>query len=210
MARKPAEKKAKKAPKKAAKKTAKKTARKPARTPQSKPAPRLDPAVLVDRLEHDAEVFRNLLSGVGPEQARWRPAPGKWSLLEVTCHLRDEEREDFRARIKRTLLEPGREWAPIDPAGWVAERDYEREDLLEILMDFVEERARSVGWLRGIGRVDWNLAYEHPKLGPIRLGDLLVSWVAHDCLHLRQIARLHYLYAREVAGGFKTDYAGDW
>jgi len=211
-----AKKAAKKAPKKAAKKavpeTARQTARQTATKTASKPAPPapLDPAILIDRLGNNGEMFRNLLSGVGPAQARWRPAPRKWSLLEVACHLRDEEQEDFRARIKRTLVEPDREWAPIDPPAWVGDRKYQEQDLLAALTTFVDERARSVGWLRGYGAVDWSLAHEHPKFGPIRLGDLLVSWIAHDSLHLRQIAQLHYLYAREVAGGYKTDYAGDW
>ena len=31
---------------------------------------------------------------------RERPAPTEWSPLEIVCHLRDEEAEDFGARLR--------------------------------------------------------------------------------------------------------------
>jgi hypothetical protein len=169
-----------------------------------------DPHPFVERLEKDGEVFRNLVAAVGPQQATWRPNPRTWSILEVLCHLRDEEREDFRTRVRSTLFEPDEAWPPIDPPGWAKERNYRRQDLAKVVAAFVEERARSVGWLRGLGAMDWRRAYEHPLLGTLRAGDLLVSWVAHDCLHLRQLTRLHYLYACRQAGEFNADYAGDF
>ncbi|NUP91044.1 MAG: DinB family protein, partial [Candidatus Sumerlaeia bacterium] len=51
--------------------------------------------------------------------------------------------------------------------------------------------------------------HRHPKAGPLRAGDLLAAWAAHDALHLRQIAKRLLDLARRDAGGFKTDYAGD-
>jgi hypothetical protein len=39
-------------------------------------------------------------------------------------------------------------------------------------------------------------------------GDLLASWVAHDLLHVRQIARLRYEYVRKLAAPYGVDYAG--
>ena len=39
-------------------------------------------------------------------------------------------------------------------------------------------------------------------------GDLLAAWVAHDLLHIRQIARIQYEHARALAAPYKMDYAG--
>jgi hypothetical protein len=36
-----------------------------------------------------------MLRGVTEAQARWKPAPEEWSILEVINYLCDEEREDF-------------------------------------------------------------------------------------------------------------------
>ena len=45
-------------------------------------------------------VFNDLLGGIPEEQYLWRSDPEAWNLLEVICHLHDEEREDFRSRMQ--------------------------------------------------------------------------------------------------------------
>ena len=101
---------------------------------------RLD--VVRRELAQGAETITSLVVGVSPEEARVRPAPEAWSLLEVVCHLHDEEREDFRPRLDLVLHRPGERWAPIDPAAWVAERQYNTRDLTQTLQAFLAERER--------------------------------------------------------------------
>src|SRR5690348_11163109 len=55
--------------------------------------------------------------------ARTRPAPAEWAPIEILCHLRDEETEDFGARL-RAVLDGRKEFVPIDPERWVEERGY--------------------------------------------------------------------------------------
>ena len=95
----------------------------------------------VTRLAANAPVFEGLVRGVGAEQARWKPAPERWSLAEVMGHVRDEEVEDFRQRLDYTLHRPGEAWPKIDPQGWVKERAYNERDLRESLRDFAPYRA---------------------------------------------------------------------
>ena len=73
----------------------------------------------INRLSENRQVFEGLLRGVNAEQARWKPSPEKWSMLEVVNHLYDEEREDFRLRLELTLRNPDEPWLRIDPQGWV-------------------------------------------------------------------------------------------
>ena len=47
----------------------------------------LDLRSITARLEANADVFRALVSGVGDGQARWKPEPDQWSILEVVAHL---------------------------------------------------------------------------------------------------------------------------
>ena len=68
---------------------------------------------LVDSLERFAGFLPAVLRGVSLEDARWRPADGAWSILEVVTHLADEEVEDFRARLERTLRDPSESWPPL-------------------------------------------------------------------------------------------------
>lgn len=69
----------------------------------------------IERLAGNVQVFEALLRNVDSQQAAWKPAAGKWSMLEVVNHLYDEEREDFRRRLELTLAAPERDWPPIDP-----------------------------------------------------------------------------------------------
>ncbi len=168
----------------------------------------LSVAAAADRLASHAGLFRALVEGVSTEQARWKPEPDRWSVLEVVCHLGDEEVHDFRRRLDLTLHHPGEAWPPIDPQGWVTERRYNEGELRPALERFLDERARSVAWLRGLEAPDLERAYEHPSLGRMRAGDLLASWLAHDLIHVRQITRLRYRWLEGQAAPWRLGYAG--
>jgi hypothetical protein len=170
----------------------------------------MDAPALIDRLRAHADVFTALAAGVGAEQARWKPEPAQWSILEVVNHLGDEEVEDFRTRLDYTLHRQGEQWPKIDPQGWAVARSYNQRDLAESLERFRRARADSLDWLGALGRPNWSIAYEHPKFGPITAGDLLTAWVAHDHIHIRQINRLHRQYLVSVLSQQSPDYAGSW
>lgn len=165
---------------------------------------------LLMRMRHQADAIRALVEDVPAEQARWRPAEGEWSLLEVVNHLADEERDDFRTRLELTLLRPEADWPPIDPVGWVTSRGYNLRDPAASLADFLTERARSIDMLRVLDNPDWDQARRHPVFGPISAGTLMASWLAHDLLHLRQLVELHYAYHARGAAPYSVGYAGDW
>ena len=168
---------------------------------------RLD--VVRRELAQGAETITSLVAGVSPEEARVRPAPEAWSLLEVLCHLHDEEREDFRPRLDLVLHRPGEAWARIDPAAWVAEREYNARDLARMLQAFLAERERSLAWLGTLSAPDWSREYQAP-FGPITAGDLLASWAAHDLLHTRQLLELRRARLLAHTAPHRTQYAGDW
>jgi hypothetical protein len=167
----------------------------------------------VDRLRSqmtkNSARIRALLQDVSDEQARWKPDLDSWSMLEVLGHLLDEERQDFRVRLDYTLHRPGERWPPIDPGGWVTERLYNQRDLDTSLAEFLSEREASVAWLRGLSVPDWNATHETPW-GPITAGDLFVSWVAHDLLHMRQLVELHWAHTAVHLEPYRPDYAGEW
>jgi hypothetical protein len=53
------------------------------------------------RLTANVETVAAMVRGAPEAQARWKPTPEAWSILEVVCHLGDEEREDFRPLLQR-------------------------------------------------------------------------------------------------------------
>jgi hypothetical protein len=122
--------------------------------------------------------------------------------------LADEVREDFRTRLDVMLHQPEQPLPPIDPEAWVTQRAYNQRDPAASLARFLAERIQSVAWLQSLTDPDWARGRDHPF--PLHAGDLLVSWVAHDLLHLRQLVELRYaLLAAEVVP-YRVAYAGPW
>ena len=163
----------------------------------------------IDRFSKNRGVFESFIRGVSLEQTRWKPSPDKWSILEVVNHLYDEEREDFRQRIELVLDNPRLVWPPIDPRGWVTARGYIERELDTSLNNFLAERQKSLAWLKQLSEPNWENSNEGPN-GTLTAGDLLASWLAHDFLHIRQLARLHWQYVGAVADPYQTTYGGPW
>lgn len=171
---------------------------------------------IIKRLDSTPAAVGAMCSSLSPDEAAFKPPSGAWSILEIVCHLVDEEIDDFRARLRLTQEDPAAPWPATDPEGWAIRHEYHRQDLASKLQQFADERARTIVWLRSLQSPDWQIAYNHPRIGPIRAGELLVAWAAHDALHIRQIAkRLYELAARDgaamdPANPFITRYAGEW
>ena len=128
----------------------------------------------LSQLAHNSRRIRALVEGVTDAQARWKPDADSWSILEVACHLLDEEREDFRVRLDITLHRPQEPWPDIDPEGWVTARRYNDGDLASVLSAFLKEREASLAWLEGLAADDWNTLYVSP-FGQMAAGDLLAA-----------------------------------
>jgi len=162
------------------------------------------------RLAASAHAIEALVATVEPDLARFRPAPGKWSILEILGHLVDEERLDFRARIESTLARPDDAWPAIDPERWVREQDFNAHTIDALLTSFLTERRRSLAWLAGLHGADWGLAHRHPTLGDFTAASLLCAWAAHDVLHIRQIGGVLYAHLSLATTPSRVDYAGAW
>jgi uncharacterized damage-inducible protein DinB len=161
-----------------------------------------------EHLNLNGDVFKYLFKGVSDEQARWKPGEDKWSMLEVINHLYDEEREDFRKRLELVLNNPDDLWPPIDPEGWVVERNYNDRDVKQSLQNFFDEREKSLLWLDTLGRPDWQATHRHPQMGPMSAELILANWLAHDLFHIRQATDLHFAYLTKVVKPVSLDYSG--
>jgi hypothetical protein len=169
----------------------------------------MDIAHVISELKRNKEVLKSLLEGTDRETYLWKQNPEKWCMLEIVCHLYDEEREDFRARVKSVLENPELPLTPIDPVGWATERKYIERDYNKVLNDFLIERDNSVEWLKRLDNSAWNNFNKHPSLGDVRAAMFFVNWLAHDYLHIRQITKLKYDYLTSITNE-DISYAGSW
>ena len=165
--------------------------------------------VLYQELARGVDIVRSLVADMTLAEARARPAPDSWSVLEVICHLYDEEREDFRQRLDLILHQPDEPFPPIDPQGWITARRYDERDLAEMVDSWAAERAQSLAWLKGLSAPNWET--EHvDAYGSIKAGEMLSCWVAHDNLHTRQLVELRRSRLVNLAAPYDVGYAGEW
>lgn len=164
---------------------------------------------IISELNRNQEVFHHLLRSATKEQYTFKPDPKTWCLLEVVCHLLDEEIEDFRARVEHVLSRPGQPLNPIRPETWPKDRNYIGQDFESVLQRFIEERRQSVAWLHSLQNPKWEQTVDHPKVGPRSAKKFLINWLAHDYHHIRQINRIQHAYLMHTSGDDLT-YAGKW
>ncbi|HLO15582.1 MAG TPA: DinB family protein [Anaerolineales bacterium] len=164
---------------------------------------------LYQELQNSTEMIRALLLGVSQEEAQTRPNAESWSILEVVCHLYDEEREDFREHLDFILHRQNEEWHQIDPQSWVTERKYNEQDFAEMQKKFFAEREKSLEWLEELSNRDWETTYTS-QFGSMKAGDMFASWVAHDNLHIRQLVELRRMRIESIAKPYEIEYAGKW
>ena len=116
----------------------------------------------------------------------WHPAAGEWCAKEVVGHLIEAERRGFAGRI-RVVLGADRPalqtWDQNDVAR--ARRDCARP-MATLLDELAGLRRDSATLVRALREPDLDRGGEHPKVGFLRVRDLLQEWVYHDRNHIRQ------------------------
>jgi len=165
----------------------------------------------IRELEANAAAIEQMIRTVDHAQSSWKPSDLDWSILEVICHLRDEEHEDFPVRIRHLLAGSTDKWPPILPAKWVIDRNYNSDDLHTALDRYLSERRKNIDWLKALVTPDWDVKYTQEPLQGLSAGDLLSAWTVHDLLHIRQLNELKYLFGKkQIFADRSLIYAGEW
>jgi hypothetical protein len=148
-----------------------------------------------------------LLSDLDDALWRSRPAPNEWSPVEIVCHLRDEETEDFGARV-RVVAEGRAAFVPIDPERWAKERGYREDDPRAALVALKQRRRDNLAFLVLTDPARMRHVVDQPKLGKMSGLDLVAAWVTHDRLHVAQLASTLAKLGADRWSDLRTDYAG--
>jgi phytoene dehydrogenase-like protein len=144
---------------------------------------------LIDALRAAPTVLDALLHDCTQEQAQaTRGGDEGWTMIEVICHLRDnEERVLERVRLMRDETDPF--IAAYDQERWAKERNYAADNLREALAAFVRLRASHVAELMALTPADWERTGRHEERGRITIGIQTLRLVCHDAIHAAQLAR---------------------
>ena len=129
-------------------------------------------------------ILRKAVAGLTQEQLLARPVPGKWSTLEVVCHLADFEIV-YADRIKRVIAEEEPTIFGGDPEMFAARLAYQKRELEEELA-VVEIVRRQVSRILGdIAEQDFQRHGIHSEYGPLTLETILMRVTNHIPHHVR-------------------------
>ena len=142
----------------------------------------------LDQLAATPEILRGLMCSISDEDARWKPAPNRFSIAEVLAHLSHSEGHCYRTRVDRFLREDRPEFEPDDAQFHLdLYRDADPEDAFD---HFEEQRETNVEFLRGLPAGAGARVALHRAAGEITLAEMLHEWAMHDLGHIRQVAEL--------------------
>src|SRR5579872_1812627 len=151
----------------------------------------------LDQLEATPEILRALMCELSDGDARWKPAPDRFSVAEVLAHLSHSEGHCYRMRVDRFLDEDLPELEPDDAQMWLdLYRDADPEDAFD---HFEEQRETNLEFLRGLEASAGERKAMHKEVGEITLAQMLHEWALHDLGHVRQVAEL--VRARKFLAG---------
>jgi hypothetical protein len=142
----------------------------------------------LDLLEATPEILRGLMAGLSDEDARWKPAPDRFSVAEVLAHLSHSEGRCYRMRLDRFMSESLPEFESDDAQMYLdLYRDADPEDAFDY---FEEQREMNIEYLRDLPSDAGQRKALHRECGEITLSEMLHEWALHDIGHIRQIAEL--------------------
>ena len=146
----------------------------------------MDTTTAVDAYLAGPHELRLAIAGMNRDQLIARPIPGKWSVLEVVCHLADTE-ANIAHRLKRVLSEERPQFERVQPDLMLTALAYHRRDLEEELTIFDLTRRQMGRILRASPAEAWERTGIVGDRGGKSVAQILNGAVEHLRHHLRFI-----------------------
>jgi hypothetical protein len=133
-----------------------------------------------------AAKLRRSVHDAAPDMLRRRPAPDKWSPVEIIAHLADVEIV-MSWRFRSILAHDGVPIQPFEQDEWVANLRYEATDPAESVDLFEAARAANLRLLRRVDPRRLENHGMHPQRGRETAAHLIRLLAGHDLNHLTQL-----------------------
>src|SRR5579884_3998595 len=173
--------------------------------------PSQGPEQLIADYQAGPQKLRAAIAGMTHDELLARPIIGKWSTLEVVCHVCDAE-QFFADRLKRTRAMSRPLLLGADPDHYPEAVRYHDRDLEEELALVTLTRRQVARVLKLVPAEAWQRTGVHTEGGPVTLRQLLLHPTRHLKHHVRFIEEKRQALAVSPAGvspgARQTDAAG--
>lgn len=144
---------------------------------------------ILAKLQETTRVVAALFRGTPDDVVRRKPAPDKWSMLEILCHLRDVE-QLFVERYGKIANHDRPQLRMVNQDELAAKLRYNEDDPAVALREFQALRAETVALLSALAQQSWERVGLHPKRGEFSMAAHAVMHVTHDANHLERLRAL--------------------
>jgi hypothetical protein len=145
-----------------------------------------DPLSIQRRTPEELERF---VKGASASRLRKRPAPEKWSIVEILAHLADTEIV-ASWRIRAILGAPGTPLQAFDQDTWVTAGHYDRRDPRRSLELFRVLREVNLELFKTLTPEQWKQHGMHAERGVETVEHMLRLFAGHDVNHTRQVEQI--------------------
>jgi len=145
------------------------------------------------QIERGPATIARAVKGLDRKTLSYKPAPNKWSIMEILGHLADMEIV-LGHRLRQALADEKPVVSPIDQDAWAAHLHYLEATPEEHLEAFMAARRANLRLLRLIQEEDLPRGAFHPELNRLHtVQEVIERMLRHDPNHLGQIERIKKL-----------------
>ncbi len=150
-------------------------------------------AELLERFRRGPEVVAASITGAAGPELDFKPAPDKWSIRQILCHLADSEIV-ASDRFRRIIAEDNPRIVAYDQNAWASNLDYQRRRTSQALETFRLLRAENHELLKNLPEAAFERQGVHSERGPVTLLDQLRTHVQHVEKHSEQMRTARTAY----------------
>ncbi len=148
---------------------------------------------LLERFRRGSELLAASTTGAAGPELDFKPAPNKWSVRQIVCHLADSEMVGAM-RLRQTIAEdsPSIQW--FDEKAWAEKLDYSKRKLSQAVETFRRVRSENYELLKDQPADAWSRTAIHTRDGATTLLDLLRTYAHHAENHVVQLRDVRAAY----------------
>ena len=144
----------------------------------------------IEAAEKSPKEIAAAVSGLPPDVLRYKPAPEKWSILEILGHLADIEIV-YAHRLRQMLADEEPVIAPMDQDAWAKHLGYMDAPAPELVAAYGLNRHQNVRLLKRLKPADLEKSAFHPEYQKNQsVSEIVERMASHGTNHLSQIEKL--------------------
>jgi hypothetical protein len=150
-------------------------------------------AEVLERYRRGPELIAAAMTGAAGAELDYVPAPGKWSVRQILCHMADADIV-AAARFRRIIAEETPPLASYDQDAWAHNLDYTHRKTAPSMETFRQIRAWSYELLSSLPESAFERKGMHTERGEMTLRDWLAIYARHAEKHAEQMRSVRSAY----------------